>query len=131
MSVDQTTLMSRLHAYLLATWARSREVIPAHPFVVYLHPTDGDPVASVAMPERPLGGDDAQIAGEIAGGLAAVRGIFASRDRMARVVYFDALAPDLPSRSRKPASSSPAGRRCSSARAKSPIPPFRRLRSPA
>lgn len=93
MTVDEASVAARLEAYLRVTWEVPREVIPAPPFVAYLHPIDDAPGKSVALPEHPLGAESTEA---LADGLAAVRAIFASRGRQARVVFFETLAPQLP-----------------------------------
>jgi ribosomal protein S18 acetylase RimI-like enzyme len=78
-------LIMRLQAFLSASAASTREVVPVPPFTAYLHPTDSLKYFNYAIPDGDVepGGDD----------VAHLRAAFAERERLPRLEWIEEAAP--------------------------------------
>ncbi len=88
MSLKEAEVTARLQAFILGTWARTREAIQTGEFTVCLHASDAAPEAGAAILNTPA----AQAA---MGEIDAVREIFQRRGRHSRIVFLEAYAPRL------------------------------------
>jgi ribosomal protein S18 acetylase RimI-like enzyme len=84
-------LMERLEANARESTAQLCAVVDIGPFRAFLHPTQDLPWFSYVMPVAAL--DDP---GAVAAALATLRSLFASRKRVLRFEFSDALWPTLP-----------------------------------
>jgi ribosomal protein S18 acetylase RimI-like enzyme len=78
----------RIQAYIRATAARLKDVVPVPPFTALIHPRNPLSYLSFAVPDRPLRGD-------LAEPLARLVDAFRERDRTARFEYVAEFAPEL------------------------------------
>jgi ribosomal protein S18 acetylase RimI-like enzyme len=78
----------RIQAYIRATAAHRKDVVPVAPFTALMHPRNPLSYLSFAVPDRPFGGD-------LTEPLARLVSAFRERDRMPRFEYVEEFAPEL------------------------------------
>ncbi len=79
---------AKLQSYFRENSSLSAETISIPPFTLFLHKTDKNAMANVAIPEKPFGGD-------IRGSLQQIESICASHRCKAHIHFLNAYAPDL------------------------------------
>jgi ribosomal protein S18 acetylase RimI-like enzyme len=82
------TEAERIQAYIRATGARIKDVVPSPPFTALFHPRNAMTYLNFAVPDGPAGGD-------LSGPLTDLVALFRSRDRAPRIEYVEAFAPEL------------------------------------